>query len=175
MSIELDIRAVYYYGRYQKLEEEYHRLGGHVGYAKAEDVKSVTLSANNMTRVFNLIGSPMCEFLDAQEDSFHGMGREDIDVRCMGSGRPFVIEIKEPKTRTLDTEIAMAEINSRAEGKIKINSLRLSNRKEVVRIKDTPAEKSYAIRFKLHPMTENEYNILTAPMILQEDIQERGK
>ena len=59
----------------------------------------------------------MCEFLDAQEDSFHGMGREDIDVRCMGSGRPFVIEIKEPKSRTLDTEVAMAEINSRAEGK----------------------------------------------------------
>lgn len=176
LSIELDIRAVYYYGRYQKLERGIPQTRWPCRACKGRGCEKCNFTGQQYdSSVQDLIGSPMCEFLDAQEDSFHGMGREDIDVRCMGSGRPFVIEIKEPKTRTVDTEVAMAEINSRAEGKIKINSLRLSNRKEVVRIKDTPAEKSYAIRFKLHPMTENEYNILTAPMDLtQEDIQERG-
>ena len=103
------------------------------------------------------------------------MGREDIDVRCLGSGRPFVIELKEPRIRSLDAELAMAEINARAEGKIQINSLRPSNRKEVVRIKDTPAEKSYAIRFRLHPMTEKEYEILTAPMDLTKRIFKKGE
>ena len=176
LTIELDIRAVYFYGRYVKLERGIPQTRWPCRACKGRGCERCDFTGQQYeSSVQDLIGTPMCELLNAKEDSFHGMGREDIDVRCLGSGRPFVIELKEPRIRSLDAELAMAEINARAEGKIQINSLRPSNRKEVVRIKDTPAEKSYAIRFRLHPMTEKEYEILTAPMDLtKEDIQERG-
>lgn len=34
----------------------------------------------------------------ARASVFHGCGREDIDVRMLGSGRPFVLELQEPTT-----------------------------------------------------------------------------
>ena len=52
-------------------------------------------------------------------------------------------------------------INEKAEGAIEVNSVRLSNRNEVVRIKDTPAEKSYTIRFLISELEASEYEILT--------------
>ena len=78
------------------------------------------------------------------------MGREDIDVRCLGRGRPFVVEVKKPKIRTIDLEDIVEQINKEGVGKIEIDSLRSSNRSEVARIKETKAEKSYRIRFEVH-------------------------
>jgi tRNA U54 and U55 pseudouridine synthase Pus10 len=127
------------------------------------------------TSVQQLVADPLRELLGAEDDAFHGMGREDIDVRCLGRGRPFVVELKAPMRRTVDAEAAMTAINTAADGSIEVTSLRPSSRKEVVRVKDTAAEKSYAIRFRLNPLSEKEHAKLTAPMDLtKEDVQERG-
>ena len=93
---------------------------------------------------------------------------EDIDVRCMGRGRPFVIELKEPKIRTCDYSKLQQMVNEQAAGAIEVTDLRNpSNRSEVMRrIKDTPTDKSYTIRFRLQPMNELEYNVLIAPLDL---------
>ena len=104
--------------------------------------------------VQDLIGNPLLSVFGSKEHAFHGMGREDIDVRCMGRGRPFVIEMKEPRLRIADPVELMKMINDNAEGSIDITSLRDSTRSEVVRLKETPAEKSYTIRFKLMPLNE---------------------
>jgi hypothetical protein len=40
----------------------------------------------------------------ARSSSFHGSGREDIDVRMLGSGRPFVLELMEPALLECGTE-----------------------------------------------------------------------
>ena len=77
------------------------------------------------------------------------MGREDIDVRCLGNGRPTVIEMKKPKKRNIDYEKATEIVNKNANGLIEIEKFRISSKSEVVRIKDTPAEKTYRIRFKI--------------------------
>jgi tRNA pseudouridine synthase 10 len=63
------------------------------------------------------------------------MGREDIDVRCLGRGRPFVIEFKNPKRREIDLSEVEKIVNSASKDRVEINSLRLSNRSEVVRVK----------------------------------------
>jgi tRNA U54 and U55 pseudouridine synthase Pus10 len=103
------------------------------------------------------------------------MGREDIDVRCLGRGRPFVLEIKEPRKRKFNAEKLAERINEAANGSIEVSSIRPSSRSEVVRIKDTPAEKSYTIRFKLEPMNEAEYAVLTAPVdMTKDDVQKRS-
>ena len=99
--------------------------------------------------VQDLIGEPVRSTMGANDTSFHGMGREDIDVRCLGTGRPFVLEIKGPRVRKTDLEELSEQINTKASGKVEVNSLRWSQKREVSRIKETRSEKSYTIRFRV--------------------------
>lgn len=177
LTVTLDIRSAYIYGRYKKHERGIPqtrwpcRACKGRGCAKCNDTGQQYPSS-----VQDLIGNPMIEFFEGREHAFHGMGREDIDVRCLGRGRPFVLEIKEPKRWDIDYKVAMKIVNEQANGSIEITDVRKSNRSEVVRIKDTPAEKSYTIRFRVEPMTQPELDILTAPLDLtKEDVQKRGR
>lgn len=177
LTVELDIRSVYIYGRYQKLERGIPQTRWPCRACKGRGcLRCKETGLQYLNSVQDFIGNPLLERFGAVEHSFHGMGREDIDVRCMGSGRPFVIEMKSPKMRTIDLVEAMDVINQAANGSVIITSMRASNRSEVVRIKETPAEKSYSIRFKLKPLSEDEFAVLTAPVDLTHvDVQERGK
>ena len=176
LTVELDIRAHYLYGRYQKLERGIPQTRWPCRACKGRGCEKCDGTGLQYKKsVQDLIGNPLLGLFEAKEHAFHGMGREDIDVRCMGQGRPFVIEMKEPKTRTVDLQAAMAAINEAAEGSINITGLRDSNRSEVVRVKDTPAEKSYTIRFRVMPLSEAEHAVLTAPVDLTHvDVQDRG-
>ena len=77
-------------------------------------------------------------------------------------GRPFVLEIKEPAMGHR-LQSAMKAVNERA-SLIEITDVRKSNRSEVVRVKDMPAEKSYTIRFLVEPLSQPELDVLTAPL-----------
>jgi len=176
LTVDLDIRAVYMYGRYRKLERGIPQTRWPCRACKGRGCRRCDDTGLQYKRsVQDLIGNPLLELFEASEHSFHGMGREDIDVRCMGRGRPFVIEFKNPRKRTVEPEVMMERINRLADGSVEITSMRASTRSEVVRIKDTPAEKSYTIRFRVEPMNEAEYGLLTAPVDLtKEDVQTRS-
>ena len=176
LTVELDIRAHYLYGRYQKLERGIPQTRWPCRACKGRGCEKCEGTGLQYKKsVQDLIGNPLLGLFEAKEHAFHGMGREDIDVRCLGQGRPFVIEMKEQKIRTVDLDAAMNSINELAEGSIKITGLRSSNRSEVVRVKDTPAEKSYTIRFRVMPLSEAEHAVLTAPVDLTHvDVQDRG-
>src|SRR5690606_6299713 len=46
-----------------------------------------------------------------RKHKFHGAGREDVDVRMLGRGRPFVMELADPKATDVDLAAVEAEIN----------------------------------------------------------------
>lgn len=69
------------------------------------------------------------------EAKFHGAGREDIDVRMLGNGRPFVLEIKEPKIRKLDLKEIAKEVNEHSKGKTEYTDLKYTERKRKAEIK----------------------------------------
>ncbi|HIH02016.1 TPA: tRNA pseudouridine(54/55) synthase Pus10 [Thermoplasmata archaeon] len=98
--------------------------------------------------VQELIGPILVRFADGEEDFFHGMGREDIDARMLGNGRPFVAEVRRPRKRSFDLAGAMAEINALAEGRIEVEGLRFSTRDEVRAIKDAASPKTYRVRVR---------------------------
>ena len=176
LTVDLDVRSHYIYGRYRKLERGIPQTRWPCRACKGRGCERCSDTGLQYQRsVQDLIGNPLIEVFDAPEHSFHGMGREDIDVRCMGRGRPFVIEMKEPKIRDFDYQYAMQLINEKAGGSIEVTDLRASNRSEVVRIKDTPAEKSYTIRFRVEQMKESEYSVLTAPLDLTKDSNKKSK
>ena len=176
LSVDLDVRAHYLYGRYRKLERGIPQTRWPCRACKGRGCERCDMTGLQYKKsVQDLIGNPLLALFDSKEHAFHGMGREDIDVRCMGRGRPFVIEMKEPKLRKIDPIEMMKLINDNAEGSIEITGLRDSTRSEVVRLKDTPAEKSYTIRFKLSPLNEAEYAVLTAPLDLTKENKGRSK
>ncbi len=85
--------------------------------------------------VEEIIAKPVLEITEGQESKFHGAGREDIDARMLGNGRRFVLEIKNPKKRSMDLRELENIINTRSEGKIRVMNLSFSNKEEVRRIK----------------------------------------
>ena len=175
LTDELDVRAVYVYGRYRKLERGIPQTRWPCRACKGrgcQRCEDTGLQYKNSVQDF--IGNPMLDVFEGAEHAFHGMGREDIDVRCLGRGRPFVLEVKEPKKRNFNPEALMETINKTAKGSVEVLAVRSSNRSEVVRIKDTPAEKSYTFRFTLEPMNEAVYAVLTAPVDMTKEVMSTG-
>ena len=91
-----------------------------------------------------LIGVPIMDVTEGTEIALHGAGREDVDALMLGSGRPFVLEIKEPKKRFIDLTQLTERINAKAEGKIKVQKLKFADKDVVRRYKKAEAaEKIY--------------------------------
>mmetsp|Transcript_21251 Transcript_21251/g.38143 ORF Transcript_21251/g.38143 Transcript_21251/m.38143 type:complete len:582 (-) Transcript_21251:17-1762(-) len=65
---------------------------------------------------------------------FHSCGREDIDVRMLGNGRPFVVEVLDPevyKFTESDLQKMMEMVNSSdPEERVRIHSLHVGTQKE---------------------------------------------
>ena len=78
--------------------------------------------------------------------ALHGMGREDVDALMLGNGRPFVVEVSEPRARTVDLA-AVAEAVNRT-GLVEVEGLRASDRDEVVALKEDRADKTYRARVR---------------------------
>ena len=151
LRVDVDVRPVFLYGRYRKLSRGIPQTRWPCRACRGRDGGCESCESTGLQypdSVQDLIGKPIAEQMDALDTAFHGMGREDIDVRCLGQGRPFVLEVKSPKRRTPQFESLLKLIDSNAKGRVEIDSLRLSDRKEVARIKQTRSEKSYTVRFK---------------------------
>ena len=159
LKVDVDVRPVFLYGRYRKLIRELPQTRWPCRACRGRS--GGCESCNNtglqyLESVQDLIGEPIRLALSAEDTSFHGMGREDIDVRCLGNGRPFVLEIKKPGTRDVDLEEIQNIVNQNAKEKVEINSLRWSNRSEVVKVKESRSEKSYTIRFRVADIPNQE-------------------
>ena len=159
LKVDVDVRPVFLYGRYRKLIRELPQTRWPCRACRGRS--GGCESCNNtglqyLESVQDLIGEPIRLALAAEDTSFHGMGREDIDVRCLGNGRPFVLEIKKPGTRQVDLEEIQNIVNQNAKEKVEINSLRWSNRSEVVKVKESRSEKSYTIRFRVADIPNQE-------------------
>ena len=176
LTVELDIRSHYMYGRYRKLERGIPQTKWPCRSCKGRGCQRCDQTGMQyQSSVQGLIGDPLLEIFGSKEHAFHGMGREDIDVRCLGRGRPFVIEMKNPIKREIDSDLIMKTINQAASGRLEVSDMRHSNRSEVVRIKDTPAEKSYTIRYKIEPITQTEFDVLTQVMEIPKNNQDRNR
>jgi tRNA pseudouridine synthase 10 len=54
---------------------------------------------------------------------FHGAGREDADARMLGRGRPFLLEVEEPRRRALDFQWIVEEVRQRTAGAVEVLDL----------------------------------------------------
>ncbi|XP_001356481.3 putative tRNA pseudouridine synthase Pus10 [Drosophila pseudoobscura] len=74
--------------------------------------------------------------------TFMSSGREDVDVRCLGKGRPFVLEIPNSRRSTLTREQALAmEQAVDTSGKVSILNLQVVPREQAMNIKTGEEQK----------------------------------
>lgn len=103
------------------------------------------------TSIEELVANPMREVFEGRDVKFHGAGREDVDVKVLGRGRPFIVEIREPRKRNVNLAKVEEEVNRRAGGLVEVRELRYSSREEVKKLKMTSQirEKVYLIKVRV--------------------------
>jgi len=83
---------------------------------------------------------PLLELYDGTQLVLHAAGREDVDVRMLGTGRPMVVEIKEAKRRDIGVKEAMKYVNRWSRGLVSVELVGRSSREHVRKIKGEKAK-----------------------------------
>lgn len=99
--------------------------------------------------VQELIGWVVGAAFKTRKNVFHGAGREDVDVRMLGEGRPFVLEVVAPKIHDVDLAAVEAEINRRNAGRLEVAGLHWTEKARVRALKETPHAKEYQARVQI--------------------------
>lgn len=142
--IEIQIQPLYIYGRYRKLQRGFPqtrwpcRVCGGRGCERCGNTGRMYRES-----VDELIRGPIVEAADAEDTVFHGAGREDIDARMLGSGRPFVVEVVRPRRRDLDLNALRDKINKECSGKVEVSDLIFVDKSMVETVKNERFEKTY--------------------------------
>jgi len=99
--------------------------------------------------VQELIGWVIGKAAGTRKNKFHGAGREDVDVRMLGDGRPFVFELVAPKSTSIDLAELEATINSRNEGRLEVRGLHWTQKGRIRFLKEGKFGKEYRARVEL--------------------------
>ena len=141
-KIKLQINSIFIKGRYRKLVRGIPQTRWPCRYCRGKGCEKCNYTGKQYpTSVEEIIAEPFMKVFKGKDEAFHGAGREDIDVRMLGNGRPFVLQIKEPKIRKADLEKLKEEVNK--SGKVEILNLDYGVRKDVVFFKNEPHKKTY--------------------------------
>ncbi|MCJ7443323.1 MAG: tRNA pseudouridine(54/55) synthase Pus10 [Methanotrichaceae archaeon] len=156
-EVKLWIAPIFLYGRYRKLVRgiPQTRWPCRICYGKGCERCNGTGKMYNES-IDELIRPAIIEAAQSEDIVFHGAGREDIDARMLGRGRPFIIEVVRPKIRTLDLEKLQLEINRRAFGKVEVLDLVVTKSKQVETIKEAAYQKIYSALIELDKEVEKE-------------------
>ncbi len=116
--------------------------------------------------VEEIVSKPLLEAAEGEKSAFHASGREDVDARMLGSGRPFVVEVSKPRKRNLDLAKVKEAINALGEGKVQVSRLRFTSRDLVRKLKKAEsAQKEYRVLIEFgRDVTEEELRDLEAKL-----------
>jgi tRNA pseudouridine synthase 10 len=144
--VSLQISSLFIYGRYRKYQRGIPQTKWPCQICQGKGCKRCEYTGKlYTTTVEELIAQKALELTQGTDESFHGSGREDIDARMLGTGRPFILEIKNPKKRNIDLSLLERETNNNNKDVIDISQLRFSNREEIARIKAAEFQKTYRV------------------------------
>jgi len=145
-DVEVLVNAIFFYGRYQKFERGIPQTHWPCRACRGAGCEKCNYTGKQYAdSVEELIGRPVIEAFSAENAVLHGAGREDIDARCIGTGRPFILEVVAPKKRTVELSALEAVINVSANGRVSVALSHWSDRAEVETLKSSKAHKKYRI------------------------------
>lgn len=157
-TIYLMFNPIFIEGRYRKLIRGIPQTKWPCGKCKGKGCEACNFTGKQYPEtVEEFISEPALEMCRGRDAKFHGAGREDIDVRMLGEGRPFVLELRSPKTRTIDLEELENRVNKGSEGKVEVQGLKYTHRKRKAEIKVS---------------SPDTYKVYRAEVELDDDIEE---
>ncbi|MGE5532851.1 MAG: tRNA pseudouridine(54/55) synthase Pus10 [Bacillota bacterium] len=107
--------------------------------------------------VEELSSVPLLEATLGEEAYLHASGREDIDARMLGTGRPFVLEVSKPKKRFIDLTQIEAQVNASAIGKVEVSGLAFTTKDVVRHLKNGEgAQKEYRLLAEFETAPSNQ-------------------
>jgi tRNA pseudouridine synthase 10 len=146
-DVKIQVNPLYVAGRYRKLVRDMPQSKWFCSSCRGKGCERCGWTGKLYPdSVEELVSSPFLEAAEGAKTAFHASGREDIDARMLGSGRPFVIEVSKPRKRFLDLRKLEETINGHAEGKVEVSSLRFTNKDVVRKLKKAEsAQKEYRV------------------------------
>lgn len=143
-EVELQINSVFIYGRYRKFKRGIPQTKWLCRVCRGKGCERCDFTGKMYAEsVEELIGGSILEEFGGLVTVLHGSGREDIDARMLGSGRPFVMEIKEPKLRELDLKRLENKVNDENKDKVEVLNFQYVKREAVAKIKNAKVDKTY--------------------------------
>ncbi|HVP92317.1 MAG TPA: tRNA pseudouridine(54/55) synthase Pus10 [Acidobacteriota bacterium] len=156
-EITLQINPLYVSGRYRKLVRGIPQSKWFCSNCRGKGCEKCNWTGKMYPEsVEELIAKPLLDFTNGVKASLHASGREDIDARMLGKGRPFVIEAAKPQKRFLDLKKLEDAINTYAEGKVQVSNLQFADKSVVRKLKNSErAQKEYHVFIEF----ENKINV----------------
>lgn len=155
--VDLDIAPLFLYGRYRK-----HARGipqTRWPCRRCQGTGCTDCQGSGRTYILSveaLIAAPAIPQARAEEATFHGAGREDVDALMIGTGRPFVLELTNPKRRRIDPTQLEATINATAEPAVDIEGFCFVEKEAVPIVKNHRGSKTYEATVQLDTPTPTE-------------------
>ncbi|HED03716.1 MAG TPA: tRNA pseudouridine(54/55) synthase Pus10 [Candidatus Fraserbacteria bacterium] len=143
-KLRFEVNPLFIYGRYRKLVRTIPQTHWPCRACRGRGCPRCDYSGKMYPEsVEELIAGPVLAVTGGSLARLHGAGREDINARMLGTGRPFVLEIKRPRRRELDLAALEMEINASTEDKVQVSQLRTVRHGLVARLKSVQAQKRY--------------------------------
>jgi len=152
MTFSIRISPLYIYGRYRKVRRglAQSRWPCRICQGVGCDVCDYRGKLRPLS-VEELISSLVLTETGGSNAVLHAAGREDIDARMLGSGRPFVLEVRDPRRRKIDLKSLEREINYFYRGLVEVYDLKIGEHELLRYFKLTSRvrRKLYRVRIEL--------------------------
>lgn len=170
--VDLQINPLFIEGRYRKLMRGIPQTRWPCRKCRGKGCEKCNFTGKMYPEsVEELMAETVLKATKGHESKFHGAGREDIDVRMLGRGRPFVLEIKEPKIRELNLEELTSKINEHCQGKVEVLDLKMvsKDRRSGIKASSTETYKIYRALVELDKESDEEkLNVLNSLNIIKQ-------
>jgi tRNA pseudouridine synthase 10 len=152
-KVLLKVNSLFIYGRYNKFVRDIPQTRWPCrecgGKGKKGDVECAHCGGKGKmypTSVEEQINHEVIKEFLADDAILHGAGREDIDARMLGDGRPFVMEVVGPRIRWVDLNEVRKKINAYAAGEVSISDLHYVDKGAVEQVKSARLNKTYRLK-----------------------------
>jgi tRNA pseudouridine synthase 10 len=132
----LQVNPLFVSGRYKKLVRGIPQSKWFCSHCRGKGCKECNWTGKMYEEsVEEIVEKPFLDATEGSKGSFHASGREDIDARMLGNGRPFVVEITKPRKRFFNLKEMAEAINVFGKGKVQVSNLKLVNKDAVRKLK----------------------------------------
>ena len=157
-EFSISVNPLFIYGRYRKLIRGIPQSTWICSSCQGKGCDECNGTGKRYSEsIEELISNPTLKLTEGTDGILHAAGREDIDAKMLGDGRPFVLEIKEPKIRNISLDKLQEAINNYAKGKVEVLDLRMITREIIRQIKARSklSEKTYRLLVKVSRKIES--------------------